>query len=170
MTQYMIFKKIQNKKESGFTLIELLVVIAIIGILSSVVLTSLSSARDKAKMARRVADARQVKTALESYAIANNGAYPSSSNGWNSQCTTWGGLSNANVIPGLTPTYMPTLPQDPDSSGVTNCCYVYRSDGTDYKFIVGYNCGNVTYSAYPTLTDPARSNAWAVYTSGASGW
>ena len=51
----------------GFTLIELLVVIAIIGILASVVLASLNSARKKGRDARRVADIKQVQLALELY-------------------------------------------------------------------------------------------------------
>ena len=52
-------------KKQGFTLIELLVVIAIIGILSTAVLTSLNSARDKARDARKIHDLKQIALALE---------------------------------------------------------------------------------------------------------
>ncbi len=68
-----------KQKHNGFTLIELLVVISIIGILSTLAVVSLNNARVKARDAKRVADLRQVLTALELYASDNDG-YPAATN------------------------------------------------------------------------------------------
>jgi prepilin-type N-terminal cleavage/methylation domain-containing protein len=59
----------------GFTLIELLVVIAIIGILSSVVLASLSASRARARDAAQMQFATQVHRALELYYLDHR-SYP----------------------------------------------------------------------------------------------
>ncbi|MEK7526866.1 MAG: prepilin-type N-terminal cleavage/methylation domain-containing protein [Patescibacteria group bacterium] len=63
--------------KKGFTLIELLVVISIISLLSSVVLSSISSARAKARDAQKIASLKQIQNAIELYAADNNGNYPS---------------------------------------------------------------------------------------------
>ena len=70
-----------KNKLSGFTLIELLVVISIIGLLSSVVLASLSGARESARDSRRQQDMGQIMTALEIYRN-QHGHMP----GWGSGC------------------------------------------------------------------------------------
>lgn len=65
----------QRRTSSGFTLIELLVIIAIIGILSSIVLVSLNTARTKAKDTQRVTELRELSKALTAYFV-DTGSFP----------------------------------------------------------------------------------------------
>ena len=82
------------KTTQGFTLIELLVVIAIIGILSSVVLTSLSSARGKGLDAASKAETSSIRAQAEIWADSNNALY--NTNGAAKSATCSGGAACAN--------------------------------------------------------------------------
>jgi prepilin-type N-terminal cleavage/methylation domain-containing protein len=73
-------RKIMSKSTTGFTLIELLVVIAIISMLSSVVLSSLNSARSKGRDTARIMSMRETIKALEMYYLTY-GVYPGINNG-----------------------------------------------------------------------------------------
>ena len=81
--------------------IAIFVFIAIIGILASIVLASLNSARRKSRDARRVADVKQIQLVLELYHDSNS-SYPA-------------GLTE------LVPVYLPKLPNDP----LDNISYSY---------------------------------------------
>ncbi|MDQ1300006.1 MAG: ral secretion pathway protein [Patescibacteria group bacterium] len=115
-------------KTRGFTLIELLVVIAIIGVLSSVVLASLNTARSRARDASRRAAMNQIVVALALYYDAN-GSYPLSggcrSDSWcvDNQQTNW--------IPGLQ-TYLNPQPHDLTPYGANLAPFHYHSNGTGY--------------------------------------
>ncbi len=128
---------LQNRKR-GFTLIELLVVIAIIGILSSVVLASLNSARRKGRDGRRIADIKQLQLALELYYDAN-GSYPAA-------------LTTANLV---TPGYISVIPSDPDgTSGV----YPYDQVSSGSSYYLGANLETSNHSALATDADSAGTN------------
>ena len=66
---------VKKQKTGGFTLIELLVVMAVIGILASVMLGYLSTARNKANDATRHSAVKEIQKALE-LAFYDNGSYP----------------------------------------------------------------------------------------------
>lgn len=83
-------ERLLSNKKDGFTLIELLVVIAIIGILSSVMLVALNSARQRARDSRVISSMSQLRslaevvyddTATDSYGDIKCTSYGSSSTG-----------------------------------------------------------------------------------------
>lgn len=179
---------------AGFTLIELLVVIAIIGILSSVVLASLNTARAKARNAVRFSDLTQVRTALEAYYI-DKGVYPSTYGSWRTVCTNGpggGGFTATDEIsfsddpdePDNSSAYIPwlvsggyisRLPTDPSgcrTGGYYNG-YIYRSDGVDYKFMTDASAEGTACPAGKPFNDPPRSvgaSFCSVYSAGAANW
>lgn len=123
----------------GFTLIELLVVIAIIGILSSIVLASLNSARKKGRDARRVADIKQLQLALELYYDAN-GAYPAT-------------LSSALTTGG----FISTIPTDPSGGSYAYAGLSSTSGGSCSSYHLGANLETSGHSAFSSDSDAAAS-------------
>jgi len=63
-----------RENESGFTLIELLIVIVILGVLSGIVVFSVSGITDRGNTAACAASLKTVQVASEAY-YAQNGAY-----------------------------------------------------------------------------------------------
>jgi len=121
----------------GFTLIELLVVIAIIGLLSSIVLASLATARSKGRDAHRVEQMHQMANAFELYHSAH-GAYPNAGqptcpgnpDGWCRDSN-----NRPNWIPGLNE-IMPAEPLNPTPYGAPGWVYHYYSPSANQYWLM----------------------------------
>ena len=128
------------KGRNGFTLIELLVVTAIIGILASVVLVSLGTARENARDARRLGDLSQISLALEFY-IDRFNHYPSVSPGspadtrWNQMTNCLRGNASGCLDSEVTGDFklIPAAPQDPLGLPIT---YDYLPSGDLKGYVV----------------------------------
>ena len=143
----------QRKNNKGFTLIELLVVIAIIGLLSTLAVVALNSARQKSRDSKRVADIKQVQTALELY-FADNNRYPTMASATEIGTATTNRLCGSGTFTSTCSgtTYMGLVPKapNPQDGGCTtaNNPYLYRSLNSDASyditFCIGGQVGDLT--------------------------
>ncbi len=116
-----------STRTRGFTLIELLVVIAIIGLLSSVVLSSLGQARQKARAAQILSDFKQIEKALVLFADAQNVQNWWGENAFPGGPTSGGNPAISTFLDAGDPltAYLPKIPVPPNTDGTS---YGYDND------------------------------------------
>jgi len=145
MIKQKVFNQVQRRsagftqtllKGAGFTLIELLVVIVIIGLLSTMAVVALNNVRMKSRDVVRVADIKNIQTALEFY-FNDVGFYPA-------VVASGGAIANAGI------TYMalvPTapIPADNTCNGVQNTYTYTRLTASTYTldFCLGEETGGI---------------------------
>lgn len=156
-----------KERRGGFTLIELLVVIVIIALLASMVILNVSKSRIQARDARRAADVKSLKTALEMF-YQKNQRYPTCSDFsfTPGDITDTGNsdICNGNIPSGragavavyylktpLAP-YLASIPQDPTSGSRDTVNYQYISSTTTDAYAIRIQFENSDYTNNQCMT------------------
>lgn len=135
-----------KNNKPGFTLIELLVVIAIIGLLSTLSILALNTARARARDAKRIADVRQIQTALEMY-YNDMSDYP----------PTVGSMTPGLPIFSSNGTFLRQIPAPPTPADGADCgsptAYTYtRTGGTQGSGTASYTLNYCLGATINTVT------------------
>ncbi len=183
--------------QRGVTLVELAVVISVVSLLSTLAIGFVTQARVSARDTIRIQDLQAVQRALSFYyddhnqypqTLANPGN-PDSGHVWYGTCAaaschgSWG-VSTEEWVPEIDGEFISHLPLDPAENDC-NRCYLYRSDGQDYK-ILAHRPENINNRALEGFVDPRRDGgsdsclvdgtvlddawSWAVFSSGGRCW
>ena len=110
----------------GFTLIEIMVVIAVIAILIGIALPRFRGMQVEGLISQAKGELRTLQTAIESYYIHNNNAYPAT-----------GSVALQAALASATPSIIDYVPTDPFSAND----YVYVMGGTNSKYYIIYSVG-----------------------------
>ena len=173
-----------KNKNKAFTLIELLVVIAIIGLLAAVISVSVNNARKKARDAKRLADIKQLQTALDLY-YDKNGAFPISGNcastspnsGWCNSVQSLSGYWVRNGAANLAE-FLARDPQDPKQGASPNWApynggtYFYYSNnygGAGQWYMIIFGLENYPHPIEQTDGVTAPNGTYFHYGSGSNG-
>lgn len=138
------YNNLKNESGAGFTLIEILIVIGIIAILATIVIIAINPARQfaQARNTQRVSNVNAILNAIGQYTADNKGVLPATIT------TTAQDIKNggADLCSILMPTYIPSLPSDPQAAngGVSiTSCTTYN---TEYQVVKDATTGRITVS------------------------
>lgn len=132
-----------RRARNGFTLIELLIVIAIIGILAAVVIIAVNPGRQlaQANNSQRSNDANAILNAIGQFMADNAGTVPTGLDadatsyqilGTGASCVVCPGTSGTscvNLAASLVPTYITSMPLDPQGGTAADTRYGVNSTG-----------------------------------------
>lgn len=148
----------KQRESTGFTLIELLVVISIISLLSSVVFTTVNSARRKGRDAARAANVKALKLALELYYDDNNG-YPTVPIG-NGDVS----MSESTFMSRLVPRYLSVMPALLLSDGDRYYAGGFTTGVAPTYDLLIYSEGTISPNPCRSGTMPGTTGNWGVAT------
>ncbi len=149
-------------------MIELLVVISIVGLLATIVMVSLNSAWAKSRDAKRVADIKNLKIALEMY-YDKYGDYPASS--MVSNCDGSASFNTA-LAPLVNEKFLSSLPADP--KGNWPYCYFYEKPAayghcpgaSNHPYLIIFSTEKTTYNSfvlYDIVGEGGNAGRYCVY-------
>lgn len=134
--------------KKGFTLIELLVVVSIIGVLATIILSSLNETRQRAQEAVVFSEVRSLRQALELYYLDNN-QYPifDSNATWSYMTGLCADDGSGTVPPGYDE-FLAEMENYISAENIdSNICVYYSSNtNTGYSGSSNWLCDNVVFT------------------------